>query len=101
MTWRELKAVNLMSRPFSDFLETVAGVSIKDLYPDEFNKDDLLILLKCVRLCEIDHGECSDLDNVKSKLQSMIDTYCKHQPIWETPNHVICYCQVCKKVLEK
>lgn len=67
-----------MSRPFSDVLETVGGVCIKDLYPAEFSKDDLLILLKCVRLCEIDHGECSDLDNVKFKLQKIIDQYCEH-----------------------
>lgn len=45
---------------------------------NQFTKDNLLVLLKCVRLCEVDHGECSDLDNVKFKLQKLIDNYCEH-----------------------
>ena len=46
---------------------------------NEFTKDELLTLLKCVRLAEIDHGECADLDNVNFKIQSMIDKYCEHE----------------------
>ncbi len=38
---------------------------------------------------------------LEGKIQSMIDNYCEHEPIWESPNHVICYCQICKKVIEK
>lgn len=45
---------------------------------DEFTKSDLYVLLKCVRLCEIEHGECPDLDYVKLKLQKIIDQYCDH-----------------------
>ena len=46
---------------------------------NEFTKDELCILFKCVRLSERDYGECSDLDNVKFKIQSMIDNYCEHE----------------------
>jgi len=44
---------------------------------NEFTKDELQILYKCIRLAEIDHGECPDLDNVKFKIQSMMDNYDK------------------------
>ena len=58
---------------------------------NEFTKDQLYIMLKCVRLCEIDHGECSDLDNVKFKLLSVIDNYCEHE--WE---NICCQCTLDK-----
>ena len=38
---------------------------------------------------------------IKKKIQSIIDNYCDHKPLWEKPNHVIFYHQLCKKVLEK
>lgn len=37
---------------------------------------------------------------VQSKIQCLIDNYCEHKPRWERPDHVICYCSVCKKILE-
>lgn len=43
-----------------------------------FIKEELHVLLKCVRISEMEFGECSDLDNVKFKLQSLIDNYCEH-----------------------
>lgn len=46
---------------------------------NDLTKEELNILFKCVRLCEMDHGKCSDLDNVKIKLQSVIDNYCDHE----------------------
>jgi len=46
---------------------------------NDFIKDELLSLLKCVHLAEIDHGECADLDNLKNKIQSIIDNYCEHE----------------------
>jgi len=48
---------------------------------NDFTKEELNILYKCIRLAEIDHGECSDLDNIKFKIHSMIDNYCEHE--WE------------------
>ena len=45
---------------------------------NDFTKDELHTLLKCIRLAEIDHGECADLDNVKFKIRCMIDSYCEH-----------------------
>lgn len=44
----------------------------------ELTKVELETLLKCVRTTERKSGECSDLDNVKFKIQSMIDNYCEH-----------------------
>lgn len=46
---------------------------------NDFTRDEQHILFKCIRLSEIDYGECPDLDNVKIKLQSMIDSYCEHE----------------------
>lgn len=46
---------------------------------NDFTKEELNILLKCIRLTEIDHGECNDLDNVKFKVKSKIDNYCDHE----------------------
>lgn len=93
-----------MSRPFSDSLEIIGGVDIKELYA----VDEPLTLEEIEWL----HHEVSRIVNkfehthsrskpIKLKLAKMIERFCEHQPIWETPNHVICYCQVCKKVLEK
>jgi hypothetical protein len=46
---------------------------------NDFTKEELRNLYKCVRLTEMQHGECSDLDNLKLKIQSMIDNYCDHE----------------------
>jgi hypothetical protein len=42
---------------------------------NDFTLDELNSLYKCVRLTEMAHGECYDLDNIKSKLQSLLDDY--------------------------
>ncbi len=42
-------------------------------------KDELQDLFKCVRLTEMQHGDCPELDNLKYKIQRMIDTYCEHE----------------------
>ncbi len=94
-----------MSRPFSDMLETVGGVDIKELYAidEPLTKQELEEIKRCLKY--MIKGGVTPYSSVtletKKKIQSMIDRHCDHQPIWETPNHVICYCQVCKKVLEK
>ena len=48
---------------------------MKNYLMSKFTQDELYVLLKCVRLCEIDYGECSDIDNVKYKLQEIIEKY--------------------------
>jgi hypothetical protein len=42
-------------------------------------------------------GENHKCLTISHKLKSLIDNYCEHEPIWETPNHVICYCEICLK----
>lgn len=46
---------------------------------NDSTKDDLLILFKCARISEMEYGESPDLDNIKFKLQSLIDNYCEHK----------------------
>jgi hypothetical protein len=47
---------------------------------NDFTKDELCILIKCIRLTEIDYGECADLDKVKFKIQKMIHSYkCRNE----------------------
>jgi hypothetical protein len=52
---------------------------------NDFTKDELLSLLKCVCLAEIDFGACADLDNLKFKLQSILAPdghgFCYMKPI--------------------
>ena len=57
---------------------------------DEFTKEELGILFKCIRLAEIDHGECSELDNIRFKIQSIIDNYCDHNWTDGSGNHICC-----------
>ena len=61
-------------------------------------KDNLYVLLKAVRLCEIDHGECPDLDNVKFKLLKMIDEYCEHKEEYEDFNYQPMRCKDCREI---
>lgn len=51
-------------------------------------------------LTEYGDFESARVENLVGKIQFMIDEYCEHSPIWKSPNHVICYCDKCKKVLE-
>lgn len=42
---------------------------------NDFTKEDLSILFKCVRISEMEFGECKEIDKMKIKLQFMIDNY--------------------------
>lgn len=57
---------------------------------NDFTIDELYSLFKCIRLAEIDHGECSDLDNLKFKIQHMVDNYCEHENKTSIHSGVIC-----------
>ena len=41
---------------------------------NQFTKEELNNLFKCVRLTQMDYGECADLDNLKFKLLAMINS---------------------------
>ena len=45
---------------------------------NDFTKDELYILFKCIRLTEMEHGDCAELDNLVVKVRGMIDNYCEH-----------------------
>lgn len=53
---------------------------LRKLKVNEFTKEELYILLKCVRLVEIDHSECTELDNAKYKIQLLVDNYDDQPP---------------------
>ncbi len=67
---------------------------------NDFNKEDLNTLFKCIRLTEMDHGECADLDNIKFKIQSMIDNYCEHELCDIDYDYQPLRCRSCKEVVE-
>lgn len=45
----------------------------------DFTKDDLLHLIKCVRIFAMEYGDCAELDALQVKIKGMIDNYCEHQ----------------------
>jgi hypothetical protein len=60
---------------------------------NDFTKDELYTLLKCVRLAAIAHGEHPDLDNAEFKLRVMIDNYCEH--VWAEGGGTQVHCGKC------
>lgn len=48
---------------------------------NDFTKDMLLDLRKCVRIAAMEYGDCERLDFLERKLQSMIDNYCESEMI--------------------
>jgi hypothetical protein len=48
---------------------------------NNFTKDELFVLIKCIRISEKKCGEDVCLDNLKFKLQKLIDNYCEDQSL--------------------
>jgi hypothetical protein len=67
---------------------------------NDFTKEELSSIYKCIRLAEIDHGECAELDNLKFKIQAMINNYCDHKFIFNLNDSAV-HCHKCKKVLNE
>ena len=62
---------------------------------NDFTKEELQDLLKCIKLTGSEFGNCQRLDLLKRKLQSLIDNYCEHD-MYET-SALVNYCPCCDK----